>query len=171
MASSSDITVQSNDMVEVSESPAPESCIPNQTEGNGDIQILEKLNGTLGTSQPAKSVEEFGLGRGVDVTIPGTFSHKLTFLQVLPAIDSENMIVSTNEGGAVRTTCTIHDISDAFKVEISASVTSPNTPIEIGAAAEHNWSTGQKSTLYLLHEEHHSQHSVQIEPSSKGPYL
>ena len=86
-----------------------------------------------------KRFEEFGLGRGVDITDASPFANKKSF-QVQP-IDAEDMIICTDEGGALHSIIQKLDTSDTYEIQLSASATLPKTPIQIGAAVEYSRST------------------------------
>eukprot|EP00731_Ephydatia_muelleri_P005377 Em0002g1553a len=85
--------------------------------------------------------EEFGLGRGVDATDPSPFANKTAF-HAIP-IDSKDcdLILCTDEGGAFHSIFQSLETSDKNTIQLSADVTLPQTPIQIGAAVEYSRST------------------------------
>ena len=91
-----------------------------------------------------KRFEEFGLGRGVDATDPSPFANKTAF-HVIP-IESEDcdMILCTDEGGAFHSIFQSLETSDKDTIQLSADVTLPQTPIQIGAAVEYSRSTTRR---------------------------
>ena len=86
-----------------------------------------------------KRFEEFGLGRGVDASDPSPFANKTAF-HVIP-IDSSDMIICTDEGGAFPSIFQSLETSDKATIQLSAAVPLPQTPIQIGAAVEYSRST------------------------------
>ena len=89
-----------------------------------------------GKIEDPKEFEKFGLGRGVDITESSPFANKKPY-QVRP-IDSEDTIIRTDEGNALHTILQRLDASNTSTIQLSASVTLPHTPVQIGAAADYS---------------------------------
>ena len=85
---------------------------------------------------PVKLFTEFGLGRGVDATSATPFLNKKAF-QVYP-IYSEDDIVCTNEGSALKSICENLECIDTLSTQLIASLTTPQVPLTIEATVEHS---------------------------------
>ena len=88
-----------------------------------------------------KRFEEFGLGLGVDSTTPSPFANKKSF-HVRPV--DQDTIICIDEGGALHSIFQKLETSDENTIQLSASITLPETPIQIGAAVEYSRSTARR---------------------------
>ena len=88
-----------------------------------------------------KRFEEFGLGLGVDSTTPSPFANKKSF-HVRPV--DQDTIICIDEGGALHSIFQKLETTDENTIQLSASITLPETPIQIGAAVEYSRSTARR---------------------------
>ena len=127
-------------------------------QSNGETDGSESISATLRpaaaedkTANPSchlvdwreelKRFEEFGLGLGVDSTTPSPFANKKSF-HVRPV--DQDTIICTDEGGALHSIFKQLETTDENTIQLSASITLPESPIQIGAAVEYSRSTARR---------------------------
>ena len=152
MATSFDIEIQSNGET------VKQSSVDIGMQSNGETDGSQPISATLRPAAPEgktanpssrlmdwreelKRFEEFGLGLGVDATNPSPFANKKSFH--VRQIDLDT-IICIDEGGALHSIFQKLETNDENTIQLSASVTLPETPIQIGTAVEYSRSTTRR---------------------------
>lgn len=136
MATGGDLTVQNIGPVAPVKNHCHVKAKPDTFPAEENGETVNPTTPTVDPGEERRRFAEFGLGRGVDITDPSPFMNKKSFQ--FYTIDSEDMIIRTDEGKARRCIFQKFETSNASSIQLSASVTLPHTPIEIGAAVDYS---------------------------------
>ena len=106
-----------------------------------DDKTVSPENSLVDWRKELKRFEEFGLGLGVDATNPSPFANRKSFH--VRQIDLDT-IICMDAGGALHSIFQKLETTDENTIQLSASVTLPHTPIQIGTAVEYSRSTARR---------------------------